>query len=112
FEGPAVRDMQKSFLSTWRYAADDALNVSVPRATPAATGAARVQVLASDTRRARRHIRRHYHFAIKRARARIFIQAAYFIPDRALRRVLRNAARRGVDVRLMLPHTSDVPAVK
>src|SRR5262249_9402740 len=75
-EGPCVRDMQKAFLSTWRYAADDAEHASVPRTMPAATGSARVQVLASDTRRARRQIRRHYDFAMKRARARIFIQAA------------------------------------
>ncbi|HJZ89073.1 MAG TPA: phospholipase D-like domain-containing protein [Polyangia bacterium] len=111
-EGPAVRDLQKQFLATWRHAADPPHGPALARATPAAIGPARAQVLASAGRRARRKIRRHYYHAMKRAREHIYVQASYFIPDRALRRVLRNAARRGVDVRVMLPHESDIPAVQ
>jgi cardiolipin synthase len=112
-QGPAVRDLEKQFLQSWRYAAEVAtIAPRLRNATPAAIGPARIQVLASGSRRSRRAIKRHYHFAMKRARERISIQAAYFIPERGLRRVLRNAARRGVSVRLMLPRVSDVPAVQ
>jgi cardiolipin synthase len=111
-EGPVARDLHKLFLGTWRYASDDPTPTGPARGTPAAIGASRVQVLASGSRRTRRHIRRHFHHAMRQARDRIYIQAAYFIPERGLRRVLRNAARRGVDVRLMLPAVSDIPAVQ
>jgi cardiolipin synthase len=109
-QGPCVREIEKQFLSTWRYAIGE--QVTVRRATPAVLGPARVQVLASGSRRGRRDISRNYHFAMKRARERIYLQAAYCIPERGLRRVLRNAVGRGVDVRLMLPGLSDVRAVQ
>jgi phosphatidylserine/phosphatidylglycerophosphate/cardiolipin synthase-like enzyme len=37
------------------------------------------------------------------ARARVWIMSAYFVPSRRLRRTLERAARRGVDVRLLVP---------
>lgn len=45
--------------------------------------------------------------AIRSAERFIYITTPYFIPDRRLRRVLRLAARRGVDVRILIPKTSD-----
>ncbi len=112
-EGPVVREIQKEFLTSYRYASDENQEpVTVRRNTPAAIGPARVQVLASGSRKGRTRIRRNFHFAMKRARERIWLTQAYFIPDRALRRVLRNACKRGVDVRLILPRISDVRAVQ
>jgi cardiolipin synthase len=111
-QGPAVRDIQKNFALSFRYASEEAQEPPVVRRnTPALAGHGRVQVLASDSRRGRSRIRRNYYFAMKRARKRILIQSAYFIPDRALRRVLRNATQRGVEVRVMVPRHSDVRAV-
>lgn len=42
---------------------------------------------------------------------RIWITSAYFIPSNALLRRLKEASRRGVDVRLLLPQRSDVRVV-
>jgi cardiolipin synthase len=110
--GPGVREIQKEFAATFRYAADaDAEPVVIRRDTPAVAGHARMCVLASRNRRGRKRIRRTHYHAMKRARERIWIAQAYFVPDRALRRILRNAAKRGVDVRVMLPQKSDVRAV-
>jgi cardiolipin synthase A/B len=110
--GPSVREIQKEFAAAFRYAsAEDAEPLVIRRDTPAVAGHARVQVLASRNRRGRKSIRRNYYYAMKRARERIWIAQAYFVPDRALRRILRNAAKRGVDVRVMLPQKSDVRAV-
>jgi len=39
----------------------------------------------------------------------IWITNAYFVPDTMLLRQLKSAARRGVDVRILLPRHSDVP---
>lgn len=46
------------------------------------------------------------------AHHRIYITTAYFLPKRALLRVLLKAARRGVDVQILIPGKSDVPLVK
>jgi len=50
---------------------------------------------------------------IRKARCHIWIATAYFVPSWRLRRVLRQAAHRQVDVRLLLPGTlTDHPAVR
>lgn len=49
--------------------------------------------------------------AIRNAQSVIYLTAPYFIPDLRLTRVLRLAARRGVDVRLIIPDASDHPIV-
>jgi len=46
------------------------------------------------------------------AKKRIWILTPYFIPNRALFQALVTAARRGCDVRIVLPGRSDVPMVQ
>src|SRR5829696_8575482 len=48
-------------------------------------------------------IRAMYLEAIDRANEHIYLTHAYFIPDRAMRAGLADAARRGVDVQVLLP---------
>jgi cardiolipin synthase len=43
------------------------------------------------------------------ARRRVWLTTPYFVPDRRSRRLLASLARRGVDVRLLLPGLTDVP---
>jgi cardiolipin synthase len=47
--------------------------------------------------------------AIDNAKRRIWLTHSYFAPEPGLMRALTEAARRGVDVRLLLPGFSDVP---
>jgi len=50
---------------------------------------------------------------IRKSRNHVWLATAYFVPSWRLRRVLRRAARRQVDVRLLLPGTiTDHPAVR
>ena len=60
----------------------------------------------------RNDIERHYRIAIRGARRRVIIANAYFFPGYRLLRQLRKAARRGVDVRLILQGEPDMPIVK
>ena len=55
-----------------------------------------------DNLRRRRAIERSYIDAIRKARVRVDLISPYFYPGRAFRRVLCQAARRGVQVRLLL----------
>ncbi|HET8842040.1 MAG TPA: phospholipase D-like domain-containing protein [Ktedonobacteraceae bacterium] len=52
-------------------------------------------------------IRHSYLEAINRATRHIYLTHAYFIPDRVILTALLNAAARGVDVRILLPATSN-----
>lgn len=53
-------------------------------------------------------IRNEYLSAFVHAKKRILITNAYFVPDRGIRRALKKAARRGVDVRLLAAGKTDV----
>ena len=57
-------------------------------------------------------IERYYRIAIRAARHRIIIANAYFFPGYRFLRELRNAARRGVDVRLILQGEPDMAIAK
>ena len=65
-----------------------------------------------DNRRHTHDIERHYRIAIRSAQHRIIIANAYFFPGYRFLRALRHAARRGVDVRLILQGEPDMAIVK
>lgn len=48
---------------------------------------------------------------VRHAKQYVYLTTPYFVPDRKFFRVLRLAARRGVDVRLLIPERSDHPYV-
>jgi cardiolipin synthase len=54
-------------------------------------------------------LRRRYLKAFAGARQRIHVAHGYFLPDRGVVRAITNAARRGVEVRLLLAGRSDIP---
>jgi cardiolipin synthase len=74
-----------------------------PAAEPApAPDPVRAAFIVRDNLRQRRAIERSYVGALQRARLRIDIVCPYFYPGKVFRRTLRQAARRGVRVRLLL----------
>ncbi|MDP2819437.1 MAG: cardiolipin synthase ClsB [Polaromonas sp.] len=77
-----------------------------------AVGHAQAMLVTRDNREHKNDIERHYRIAIRGARQRIIIANAYFFPGYRLLRQLRKAAKRGVDVRLILQGEPDMPIVK
>jgi cardiolipin synthase len=67
-----------------------------------ADGPVRAAFVVRDNLRQRRSIERSYVDAIRGARQRVDIAVPYFYPGHGFRRALRQAARRGVAVRLLL----------
>jgi len=119
-EGPVVADLQNLFETTWRYASPENWepDTTLPAARPPPAqmvpihgSPTRVQSLAVGRFLARRVVQHHFEHAMLAARRRIWIQAAYFIPNRALRGALKRAARRGVDVRVIVPRFNDIPGL-
>ena len=81
------------------------------RAVPV-TGDADVLFVTRDNWRHTDDIEAHYLAAIAAAKRRIVIANAYFFPGYRLIRALRRAARRGVDVRLVLQGEPDIQLVR
>jgi cardiolipin synthase A/B len=109
-DGPAVLGLVDCFLPTWTSQGGPALQ-RLPDAVRPPTSARRVRILSQNSFRARREIIRTYLHNIRQASEYVWIANSYFVPDRRVVRALRAAARRGVDVRVLLPGTSDVPIV-
>lgn len=72
------------------------------RAAPVAAGEPAVAFVARDNFVNRRAIEKAYLVAIGRARREILVANPYFMPGRRMRRALVRAARRGVDVRVLI----------
>jgi len=112
-EGPAVRGLTSSVLRTWHALGGPTLRRIGPSIPPSGTsGGQAVRVLAESYFRARREISRAYVRELYHAKERAWIRNAYFIPDRSVRRALGHAARRGVDVRVIMPGEIDVEIVR
>jgi cardiolipin synthase A/B len=107
-EGPAVDSMRKICIRA-QLAFGAAPFTEFPPCAPC--GDVAVHVLTNEPRSNRRVIERAYLAAIRSAKRRILVENSYFIPSFWVRRALAAAARRGVDVRVVLPYESDVPAV-
>jgi cardiolipin synthase len=75
-------------------------------------GTAAAMLVVRDNVEHHSDIERHYRVAIRAARRRIYIANAYFFPGYRFLKALRGAARRGVDVRLILQGQPDMPIVK
>jgi cardiolipin synthase len=75
-------------------------------------GNAGAMLVVRDNRDHRGDIERQYRIAIRAARKRVVIANAYFFPGYRFMRELRRAARRGVDVRLILQGEPDMAIVK
>jgi cardiolipin synthase len=105
-EGPAVATLQYAFIDNWVGQAGGEL----PRADYfpllTAQGNKIVRVLATEPDR-ESSIYKSLLVAINEAKKSIHITAAYFVPDQQVVDALRAAARRGVDVKLVLPGVSD-----
>jgi cardiolipin synthase len=79
---------------------------------PSAAGSAHALFVWRDNERHKNDIERQYRLAIRLARRRVVIANAYFFPGYTFLRDLRNAARRGVDVSLILQGNPDMPIVQ
>ncbi|HVE12786.1 MAG TPA: phospholipase D-like domain-containing protein [Elusimicrobiota bacterium] len=109
-EGPAAYDLDALFRSVWFR--ETRRWFELPGHPRERAGGALVQVVANQEFLHRHRIRQEYRHAIHRARRRILIANAYFVPDRAIRKALYAARRRGVIVDVLVPSRSDVPAVQ
>lgn len=109
-EGPDAQALEKLFLTTWAINKGpkfEAARFSRPRFA----GCAQLRVVGNDFALDRKGIRRAYEDAFAKAKERICVTNAYFLPPAKLVRALVAAARRGVKVKIILAGTTDVKLV-
>jgi len=85
---------------------------SIPSEAIPATGEADAFFVTRDNHRHTNDIERQYRAAIRAARQRVVIANAYFFPGYRLIQEMRRAAKRGVQVDLILQGQPDMPIVK
>lgn len=111
--GPASAQMQAIFSEDWTFTTGEILagDKFYPPLAPAGTIEAQaIKVSRGDSSSLAAML--HY-VAIRSARESIYIQNAYFVPERQIREALMQASRRGVDVRIMIPgRHMDQPVVR
>lgn len=106
--GPIVGEFQKLFLDAWQRQRCGPVTQPAayfPRMAPAGDWAMRL--VGNDPERGASEMYVALLAAIGRARARVWLTYGYFVPDPESVRALKDAAARGVDVRLVLPGVSD-----
>jgi cardiolipin synthase len=111
--GPVAAQMQAIFSEDWTYTTGEILagDKFYPLIRPA--GEVLAQAIKVSRGDASSFAKMLYYMAIQSAETSIHIQNAYFLPDAQIRAALIHAARRGVDVRVMVPgRHSNVPPVR
>ncbi|HUP64611.1 MAG TPA: cardiolipin synthase [Thermoanaerobaculia bacterium] len=105
FEGPAVSGLQAAFIQNW---AESTASLLVGEELfegddePSADGE-RVAVMHTDPSMGSTNAERFFILSIAGARKSIWITNPYVVPDDDFRKLLIEAAQRGVDVRILTP---------
>jgi cardiolipin synthase len=113
-EGPLLAPIHQSACRLWRLVALTQLQASenrLSRIKPSwlTDGHVRAAFVVRDNFAHRRDIERVYLAALALARDEIVIANAYFLPGRRFRKLLKNAAARGVQVHLLVQGHTDHP---
>jgi cardiolipin synthase A/B len=110
--GPTAWEMAIVFAEGWVHAEGSPLDLPPLDAAQAQAPGSRILVLDSRPKRGQAESAAALAAIVGAARRSVWITNAYFAPGWAGARILGQAARRGVDVRLLLPGQTDVPIVR
>ena len=111
-EGPVVAEYQKLFLETWEKQSGEALGGSGHYFPELRTvGKEIVHAVGSAADEPYSKIYVTLVSAINSAQSNVYLTNAYFVPDPQLLDSLKDAAGRGVDVKIILPSQTDFWAV-
>jgi cardiolipin synthase len=112
-EGPVVTQMQFAFLDNWVKSRGELLTGLDYFPKLGQRGDCTAQVVKSSPSEGSSTAKLLYVISIVAAKKSIYINSAYFVPDKDTIRALESAVRRGVDVRVIVPgEFTDVPIVR
>lgn len=105
--GPALGQLEQAFARTWA-----SLGAPLPDLAVASMPAGTVSLRIVATEPATAGMLRLDHLVAALARSRLWLTDAYYAGVPSYVQALRGAARDGVDVRLLLPHSTDIPLLR
>lgn len=106
--GPAVAALETAFADTWNRRSKKRFRLTLAGGPPIGrAGDTRLAVLSNTERGERFGIRRAVLHAIRESRWRVTVANPYFVPDGGILRLLEDCARRGIEVRVLVPLESD-----
>ena len=107
-EGPAVSELQTSFLADWHFSTKEFLSSEdyypVPKTFP---DGIKMQIATSGPMDQWHVIMQGMLNMIAQSDRYIYVETPYFIPSETIMMSLRNAALSGLDVRIIVPETMD-----
>jgi cardiolipin synthase len=106
-DGPVVGEFQKLFLATWEKQKGEALAPRDYLPKLASKGKEVVRAIGSSPDEPYTLMYATLISAISSAETAVYLTNAYFVPDPQLLAALKDAAQRGVDVKIILPSYSD-----
>jgi len=107
FTGPAVNQLQAAFTACWTESTGELLiaPVEIPSNETSEREDERGTVVAgllhASPSVGSTEAERFFTYSIASARKKLYITNSYFVPDRAIRTMIADAARRGVDTRIL-----------
>jgi cardiolipin synthase A/B len=108
FTGPAVDQLQAAFTACWAESTGELL-VFPQTAHRRPDKSIVASVLHASPSIGSTQAERFFAFSIRSARRKLYITNSYFVPDADFRRLICDAARRGVDTRILtVSHMTDV----
>ena len=110
FEGPAVRQLQAAFVAAWTEATG-ALVSGRAVAHEHSAGVHAAALLSTEPTLGSTSAERFLGMSIAGARSSLYVTNAYFAPDRSFTELVADAARRGVDVRILVGGASTDVAI-
>ncbi|HEX5829709.1 MAG TPA: phospholipase D-like domain-containing protein [Gemmatimonadaceae bacterium] len=102
FEGPAVLALQAAFAAAWTEATGEMVSGRASKVVPYGEGDVTAGTLNAAPTLGSTVAERFLALSIAGARKTLYITNSYFAPDEHFVRLLTEAARRGVDVRLLV----------
>ena len=109
-EGPLVHELQYSFLRDWFFMTEEPIDSLLrPEYFPRMnlSGSAMARVIDSGPSAPPEMVGAVFFNAIVLAQSQVLIVTPYFVPTNDILKALRSAARRGVDVRIILPQENN-----
>lgn len=110
--GPAIAEIEQAFRQVWKAIGPEPLDAALLSGADSfkRAGDLTLMVLASEPTRS--GVYRLDQFIASMARRTLWLTDAYYIGTPVYLDALRNAARDGVDVRLLVPGSSDLPVTQ
>lgn len=101
--GPVVSQMQATFMDNWIKVSGEVLHGEAYFPRLEAAGNSPAQMFFSSPSSGSENMALMYHLALTAAEKTVDLSMAYFVPDALSQRILMDALRRGVRVRLITP---------